>query len=343
MSNAEVLCEDEDIRSSPAHMQVVELSTLGSHAPNQSITAAAAFEPVKCLLRLIQQVYYILTIQSALAGQRFWGDAAAEAQNKVLRLAWLKQPLYAVEDCWKLISSQLELAPHKSIFDVMFCDAMAATLWNRPEFHLDNLDPDEYHIWNSCLPLPAFFSLKVAKLHSATIVYDDLPTIFKVACTGHNPKWVGDDYKYVPAIFAVTPANGQTITSYDSIKSPSDTVYALMAIVEKRRYKKPAVKRYNPLAYRIFEEKRLPRVEGARSRFMIFYAKFRRGDLDLGGRVQQMLNIGDGDDALARPVEDALPGLMEGLDLGSDHADAFGAQMEGTSSIDDRETKRTRS
>lgn len=152
-----------------------------------------------------------------------------------------------------------------------------------------------------------------------------------------------DDYKYVPAIFAVTPANGQTITSYDSIKSPSDTVYALMAIVEKRRYKKPAVKRYNPLAYRIFEEKRLPRVEGARSRFMIFYAKFRRGDLDLGGRVQQMLNIGDGDDALARPVEDALPGLMEGLDLGSDHADAFGAQMEGTSSIDDRETKRTRS
>jgi hypothetical protein len=55
-----------------------------------------------------------------------------------------------------------------------------------------------------------------------------------------------------------------------------------------------------------------------------------------------MLNIGDGDDALARPVEDALPGLMEGLELGSDHAGAFGARMEGTSSIDDRETKRTR-
>lgn len=341
MSDAEVLAEDEDIRASPAHMQVVELSALGSHAPNQSITAATAFEPVKCLLRLIQQVYYILTIQSALAGQRFWGDAAAEAENKVLRLAWLKQPLHAVEDCWELINSQLKLKPHHSIFNVVFCDTMATTLWNRPEFHLDDLAPDDSYIWNGSASLPEFFSRQVAKLHSAPIACDDLPSIFRVACTGHNPKWVGLEYKYVPAIFAVTP-DGQTTASYDRIESPSDTVYALMAIVEKRRDKKPVVKRYNPLAYRIFEEKRLPRVEGARSRFMIFYAKFRRGDLDLGGRVQQMLNIGDGDDALARPVEDALPGLMEGLELGSDHAGAFGARMEGTSSIDDRETKRTR-
>ncbi|CAH0002903.1 unnamed protein product [Clonostachys byssicola] len=335
MSNAEVLYEDEDIRSSPAHMQVVELSALGSHPATQSIAATHAFEPVKCVLRLVQQVYYILTIQSALAGQRFWGDAKAEAQNRVLRLAWLEQPLHAVENCWELIKPQL-LGPHMSIFDVVNCKAMVATLWNRPEFHIDGLGPDVLPIWDD-VSLPKFFSRDIAKLHSAPIVYDDLPTIFRVGCAGHYPeRWdpEGREYRYIPAIFAATPADEPEISVYELIESPSDAVYALVAIVEERRWKKPAVKRYNPLAYRIFTEKRLPKVENGRSRFMIFYAKFRRGDLDPGGRVQQMLNIGDGDDALARPVEDALPGLMEGLELGSGQADEFGAgqeiaQMEG--------------
>ncbi|CAH0058830.1 unnamed protein product [Clonostachys solani] len=341
MSNAEVPYEDEDIRSSPAHKQVVELSTLGSHAPHPVIATAAAFEPVKCLLRLIQQVYYILTIQSALVGQRFRGDAAAEAQNHILRLAWVRRPLHAVEDCGELICSQLGLEPHNDTFDLVFCDAMAATLWNRPEFYIDDVLTNRAPNWKGYQSIPRFFYFQVIRQHSAPIVDDNLPAIFKFVCSGYNSE------KYVPTIFAVTLPGEQIIETYDWIENPCDVVYALMAIVEKRRGKKPAVKRFNPLAYRVIRQEIIPHVVEGRSRFVIFYAKFRRGDLDLGGRVQRMLNIGDRDGALARPVEEPLPGLMEGLDLGDGQADVFGVgqaiiHREGTPPIDDRQTKRTR-
>ncbi|CAG9987762.1 unnamed protein product [Clonostachys byssicola] len=62
----------------------------------------------------------------------------------------------------------------------------------------------------------------------------------------------------------VTPADEPEISVYELIESPSDAVYALMAIVEKRHDKKPAVKRYSPLAYRTFTEKRLPKVKESR-------------------------------------------------------------------------------
>ncbi|VUC23739.1 unnamed protein product [Clonostachys rosea] len=329
MSGTEVFYVDEDIRSSPAHQQVVELSTLGSHPPWATITTAATFEPVKCLLHLIRQVYYILTIQSALAGQRFLGDTAAEAHNTILRLAWVRRPLHAVEDCYELICSQL--GQYNDIFDLLTCDAMAATLWNRPEFHIDDVPSNYIASWNGFLPFPAFFSNDIVRQHSAPIVDEKLPAIFKLICTGLPFK------KQLPAIFTPTPTSEQIRGRPDNIGNPGDVVYVLMAIVAKREGKKPTVKRFNPLTHRIISQETIPEAEG--SRYMIFYAKFRRCDLDQGGRVQQMLNVGPLDGALARPVEETLPGLMEGLEFGDGQAVT---QREDTRLFDDRGTKRTR-